>query len=189
MDDLASAHALVSSLGSSATSAQSGWERLVSALADHCAASTVTKLREIDIEDDVASVSQQLNQLVRQDPPPDGIDAFWFGLFDALDEDGAECIGYYVAGFRGFDADDEDSLCSPSWSPECGYLASSVLAAIKQAEIDAGRRGAESEQSCLGYAGLLGAALLVSRFGAAALAGARSVVVGFDSGDHVVVGA
>ncbi|MGE0144387.1 MAG: hypothetical protein AB7I19_11410 [Planctomycetota bacterium] len=132
---------------------------------------------------------RQLSQLIQRDPPPDDIDALWFGLFDAVDEEGSECIGYYVAGIRGFDEDDPDSRCSPAWWPEGRYLASATLAAIKEAEIEAGRRGADGQRAYMGYAGQLGAALLVSRFGAEGLAGRRQLVVGFDSGDYVVVGA
>lgn len=189
MDDLASALRLVSGIGGSAASAQSGWESLIGALATHCVPATVSQLRRIDIESDVASVGQQLAEIFRQDPPPDDIDAFWFGLFDGFDEDGSERIGYYVAGVRGFDPDDEDSVCFPAWSPDEGYLASSALAAIKEAELDASRRDADDERDWIGYAGQLGAALLVSRFAAAELAGERQLVVGFDSGDRVVVGA
>lgn len=188
MDDLASALALVSGVADSAANAQSGWESLIGALARCCVPDTVSKLRRVDIESDVASVGQQLAKLFQQDPPPADIDAFWFGLFDGFDEDGSECIGYYVAGVRGFDPHDEDSVCSPAWSPEEGYLVSSALAAIKQAELDASRRDADDERDWLGYAGQLGAALLVSRFAAAELASERQLVVGFDSGDYVVVG-
>lgn len=56
------------------------------------------------------------------------------------------------------------------------------------AELDAAQRGAEKERAWLGYAGQLGAALILSRFAVAGLAGTRQLVVGFDSGDHVVLG-
>jgi len=189
MDDLAAAFSLVSGIAKSATDVRSGWDTLIHALAEHCDSQTVSHLSAVDIARDVLSVHQQLSQLVQGSPPPDDIDALWFGLFDAVDGEGSECIGYYVAGIRGFDEDDPDSRCSPAWWPENRYLSSAALAAVKQAEVEAGRRGADGQRAYLGYAGQLGAALLVSRFGAEGLAGPRRLVVGFDSGDYAVVGA
>ena len=142
----------------------------------------------MDVQRDAASVRQQVASILRREPPSADIDTLWFGLFDTLDDSGGERIGYYVAGVRGFDADDPDSLCLPAWWPEERYLSSAALAAIKSAEVEAGRRGASDEREFLGYAGQLGAALLVTRFGVSELLGARRLVVGFDSGDYVEVG-
>jgi hypothetical protein len=146
-------------------------------------------MRSVAIDEDVAAVQAQVEAAARRDPLPDGIDALWFGLFDACDDEGAAHIGYYVAGIRGFDSKDPDSRCSPAWWPEGRYLECRALATIKLLEIQARDRSDPSARSFLGYAGQLGAALLVSRFAGRAVAGQRQIVVGFDSGDYAVVGA
>lgn len=179
----------VCALVNAAPTAQAGWLSLAAFLASEVGSSVLEALQAVAIDMDIASVQSQVESAVRRDPIPDGIDALWFGLFDACDDEGAELIGYYVAGIRGFDPEDPDSRCSPAWWPQERYLACEALSTIKRLEIDARAQGDTAASSFLGYTGQLGAALLVSQFAARPIAGRRQIVVGFDSGDYAVVGA
>ncbi len=164
------------------------WRAFVDHLASSAAEGLCVPLREVGIEADVAAVRGQLAALFDREPPPDGIDTLYFGLFDASGTDGVQTIGYYVAGVTGFEPDDLDSLCDPAWWPEGRYLVSDALAAVGAAERAAAAAGRRQEQALLGYTGQLGAALIVSRFAMAGLEEGRRIVVGFDSGDVVELG-
>ncbi len=179
----------VCALVNAAPTAQAGWLALASFLASEVGSGVLEALHAVAIDMDIASVQSQVESAMRRDPLPDGIDALWFGLFDACDDEGAEFIGYYIAGIRGFDPEDPDSRSSPAWWPGERYLECEALSTIKRLEIDARAHGDSAASSFLGYAGQLGTALLVSRFASKSLAGQRQIVVGFDSGDYAVVGA
>ncbi|MBL8755004.1 MAG: hypothetical protein JNK15_16990 [Planctomycetes bacterium] len=187
--DLESSFHHVCRLVNAAPTAQAGWHSLASFFVAETGASALEALQAVAIDADVADVGSQVESAMRRDPIPEGIDALWFGVFDACDDRGAESIGYYVAGIRGFDPEDPDSRCSPAWWPEERYLACEALSTIKRLELEARARGDAASSAFLGYAGQLGAALLVSRFAARALAWQRQIVVGFDSGDYAVVDA
>lgn len=187
--DLESSFHHVCALANSAPDAQAGWRSLTSYLAAEVGSRVLKPMHAVSIDHDVAAVKSQIELAALRDPLPDGIDALWFGLFDACDDGGAEHIGFYVAGIRGFDPEDPDSRCSPAWWPEQRYLSCEALSTIHRLELAGRARGDTNSSSFLGYAGQLGAALLVARFAAGTLAGQRRVVVGFDSGDYAVVGA
>ncbi len=123
--------------------------------------------------------------LLQAEPPQPDIQAVYFGLFDAEDDEGNEGIGYYVAGALAFEEDDPDSLVNPAWWPEGRYLDSRALDTVKAAELAVREAGRHDDGDLLGYAGQLGAALLISRFASAGLFPGRQRVVGFDDGDLV----
>ena len=140
-------------------------------------------LANVPIEADVKRVRQQIVTLLRSEPPPSSVKAIYFGLFDAVADDGSQPIGYYLAGVDGFDAADKDCLCNPTWWPEGRYLTSRALDAVKEAEVVARNSGRDNDHALIGYAGQLGAALLISRFASTGLFPGLRRVVGFDSGD------
>jgi hypothetical protein len=142
----------------------------------------------VSIENDISQLKAQLEHVLSSEPPPAGVAALFFGLFDALDENEQEIIGYYVAGVTHFDPEEPDTLCNPAWFPESRYLYSRALEAIKQAELSAAEAGRADDRALLGYAGQLATAIIVSRHAADGLSQAR-IVVGFDSGDFVEVAA
>lgn len=162
-----------------------GWISLVEYLEAH-GREPFLQLRSVDVGDDIRRLRAQLAAVLKSEPPPSTLDAVFFGLFDTVDLEGAERIGFYVAGVAAFDPNDGDSLCDPAWWPDGRYLTSAALDAIKLAELSA--RVSEKEALCtlLGYAGQLGAALLVSRFASGGLFVGLRHVVGFDSGDFAV---
>jgi hypothetical protein len=145
--------------------------------------SDLVDLAAVDIQADVEQVRRQLVELIQREPPPPDINALYFGLFDTIDDDGSRDIGYYVAGVEGFDPDTADTLCDPLWWPDGRYLSSAALSCVKNAELASGTRGQREVERLLGYAGQLGAALLVSRFASVGVLPGLRRVVGFDSGD------
>jgi hypothetical protein len=144
----------------------------------------LTALKAVEFAPDVRGLASQLQALVEAEPPPPNLNAIYFGLFDTADDDGVEGIGFYVSGVEGFDPEDGDSLCGPAWWPDGRYLQSAALDAIRALEVESGRAGKAELASLLGYAGQLGAAMLLAKFASRALFDALKIVVGFDSGDY-----
>lgn len=139
-------------------------------------------VQSADVAADVETIRRQLITLVQSEPPPDDVDVLYFGLFDAVDQDGNEAIRYYVAGVHGYNSDDPETLCDPKWWPAERYLESETLCAVKAAELSAAR-GNEDARELIAYAGQLGVALLVSKFASIGVFSLNRCVVGFDSGD------
>lgn len=162
--------------------AQSCWRDLLRFLSLYA---TVDNLAAVAIDDDVRHVREQLTSLLAKEPPRFPVVALYFGLFDAMGERGVEEIGFYVAGVDRYDPNGPHCLCNPAWWPEGRYLASDALAEVKVAELSASGK----ERAFIGYAGQLGAALVVARFASASLVPTAIRVVGFDSGDVVELGA
>jgi hypothetical protein len=159
----------------------------ISALVRHLAKASELKpaIAEVDIQRDIASVRSQLETLVAAEPPPAGIVAVYFGLFDTSDDKGTECLGYYVAGTDEYDADAGAVAVSDesAWWPNGRYLTSDTLDAVKRAELAAKEAGRRQAREAIAYSGQLGAAMLVSRFASEGLFPGLQRVVGFDSGD------
>ena len=184
--DLESTFSDVVSLAQAADSPGAGWVSLVRYLEDRSGES-LPQLAVVDIERDVENVRRRLQELISSEPPPNDLNAVYFGLFDALDDDGAEVMGYYIAGVKDFDPMDGDSLCDPAWWPEGRYLESAVLSLIKNAELSAKANGQTELRALLSYAGRLGGGLLISKFAAAGLFPGHHCVVGFDEGDFAEI--
>jgi len=142
-------------------------------------------MADVDVRRDIASVRLQLESLVAAEPPPNGLVAIYFGLFDAADEDGAEHLGYNVAGTDEYDVEAGCIAVSEEspWWPKGRYIASDTLEAIKRAELSAAKAGREKAREAIAYSGQLGAGMLVSRFASEGLFPSLRRVVGFDSGD------
>ena len=119
--------------------------------------------------------------LFETQPPTTPLMALYFGLYDAIDNDGRQLVGFYVCGIEHYDPKNHDTLCRPSWQPKGRYLSSIALNELKRAELSASGETREF----LGYAGQLGVALIVSRFATETLVPGAVRVVGFDSGDRV----
>lgn len=139
------------------------------------------------IDSDIESVRAELRRIVTVSPVPSAIDTLYFGLYDAVDEDGIEVMGYYVSGVLGFDPRKTDSLCNPAWFPDDRELESSLLNRIKEEELRARREGKHAAAQLFGYAGQIGCAVLVSRFASHSVLPSLRCVVGFDSGDFAEV--
>ena len=184
--DLASTFHGVVKIAQTALGPESGWHSLVGYL-EQQSSDSLPRLRSVNMQQDVEEIRRQLVELIKGEPPPKNLNAIYFGLFDTAGEDGVEGIGYYVAGVKGFDPEDGDSLCNPAWWPEGRYLSSATLNAVKEAELSYAASGQAEKRALLGYAGQLGAALLVSRFASIGLLPDLRRVVGFDSGDFAEI--
>jgi hypothetical protein len=169
-----------------ADSADAAWGSLIGYL-ESLGGERLPRLAAVDIQRDVDEVRRQIHELAKGEPPPEGLDTVYFGLFDGEDDGGGEVLGYYIAGVKGFDPEDGDSLCTPAWWPEGRYLTSDALNAIKDAVRLAGEHGQTDLRELLGYAGQLGGGLLVSRFAVVGLFPGLRQVVGFDSGDFAEI--
>src|SRR5262245_38450578 len=119
--DLAKSFHRVIEIAEGATTVDDAWASLVKYLHASLQAPRKTSFASVPIDQDVATVRASLKRLLRDEPPLKTIDAFYFGLFDAVDDSGTETIGYYVAGIAGFDPDDADTLCDPAWWPDGRY--------------------------------------------------------------------
>jgi len=184
--DLASTFNEVVRLAHDATDPMSGWSSLIGYLEGW--AGEPLSIPVVSADEDVRDLRAQLEAVVKAEPPPAGLNAVYFGLFDTTDDGGREGVGYYVAGVKKFDPEDGDSLCSPAWWPEGRYLASAILNSVKEAELSSAA-GKEEVRALLSYAGQLGAALLISRFAVRGLFPNLTRVVGFDSGDFAAIAA
>lgn len=58
-----------------------------------------------------------LSRVRRSSPPPDGIAAYNFGLFESVDSYMA-----YLIGSRDYDPDDEDWACAEDYAPDEKYF-------------------------------------------------------------------
>ena len=180
--DLAAAFHEVVRISAECRHPTDGWLALVAYL-ESAAGTALPNLRSVDVAGDVRGVREQLEQLLQSEPMPRNLNAVWFGLFDAIEDDHKRTIGFYVAGVEAFDVNNGDSLCDPAWWPEGRYLSSTSLDAIKSAELAAASSKNPNVAAVLGYGGQLGAALIVVKFASAHLFGGLKRVVGFDSGD------
>jgi hypothetical protein len=155
------------------------WNRLLDLGAEISAAAPLNRLRGVDIHSDIESTRQQVASIVATAPIPPGIDAFYFGLFDAASVETPKTMftGFYLSGVSGYDPGDLDSLVEPIYFPDERFLGSSVLDAVRDTTWEDNTR--LFEILTLGTAGLL------------AMRSARclppaTIVVGFDEGDLVL---
>lgn len=169
----------VVAIAKNAKSVGSGWDELLAYFAAQVDAAALVRLRGIPISDEVSSVREQLGAIFHASPPTVRLEALYFGLFDSLDENEKECIGFYVAGIDKFDAGSGDGLCKPAWCPEECYISSDALDAVKEAELAA----AGTQRRFLSYAGQIGVALLLVQFSTVGVLPDARRLVGFDSGD------
>ena len=168
------------------TEVESGYRELVDFLSREVGR-VVEPLRRVDIRADVESLKRQLVAVLAAEPPPSGLTAWYFGLFDTETDDRKPAVGLSISGVLAYDPDDSDSLVDPLWFPEERFLQSLAVDAAKAAEqrADAARR--EVEREFLAYVGVFGVASLVAKFPSADLRSAPLCIVGFDSGDSAVV--
>lgn len=151
------------------------------------------ELLDLDYESDCRQLTKWLEGLLANEPPPPNINGLWFGLFNPYLDDGKPTSCLYLVGSDHFDASDDNFewACDPNYSPAGRYSNSSVLTTIYRAL--SRREGDVASQGeytlCLGYSCMVVAEwcrgpMREKLFGECAL---RGVVVGFDSGDGVLI--
>ena len=153
-----------------------------------------SKFKDLEIEAELPRLERWLRGVLRKEPPPTDITAFWFGLFNPCDRDGTVRSELYVAGSSLYAGDGSPMgwQCGPAYWPEARYAGSRVLAKLYR-NAYTGRDALENDAEyplALGYAAFAVAYLCRTTPPSLLLAGAaeRTAVVGFDSGDYVTVG-
>ncbi|MFO0979635.1 MAG: hypothetical protein U0996_24765 [Planctomycetaceae bacterium] len=148
------------------------------------------KIGGLDFEADVARLGTWLNGVLKKEPPPDSVIAYWFGIYNPVYDRQASCDAY-IAGTKKFDPGDESFqwACNPVYFPAGKYAHSKVLDQIYRA-VNKSPVSAMGEYTlCLGYTAFA-VRELVRRTDKDLLLGKsdqRGLAVGFDSGDGVVL--
>jgi hypothetical protein len=170
-----------------------GMEALITYCEENCPSPVWREIRTLDLDADVAHLGRWLRQVLLTEPPSSEIEAYWFGLFNPL-EDGVESCDLYVAGSDHFNPDDlsPEWAVNPSYFPGGRYAESRVLVDLHQglALADENAFDFGDYTLCLGYA-CLAVAEICAAVGPTILLGprtSRAVAVGFDSGDLVLLG-
>lgn len=193
MFDIVQSHDKVEAVLAAGGSLDAGMALLFDFCAEHEPWRGWSALRKLDFSDDQMRLHQWLTGLLTDEPPPKGIKAFWFGLFNPVVKGKTTC-GMYIAGSNTFDAEDDtfEWACDPAYFPDGRYADSHILNEIYQSVSKA--KGFVSSYGeyvlCLGFAGLV-AKHLAATIGARTWLGtsrSRSLAVGFDSGDGVLLG-
>lgn len=146
----------------------------------------VTEVPDGDIDAEVALVSTQLQRILRESPPPPGLQLLYFGLFAAANpETLEEEAGFYVAGTTRalpvvIESSSELAGDVLDYEPENRHLESPLLQRIKAAAL-----ADDADYHRYDYALMLGAAAVLSLYAVRLLGMPIRVVVGFDSGDAV----
>jgi hypothetical protein len=151
-----------------------------------------SRFDDLDYTADSARLAAWLTDVLGKEPPPRDVTAFWFGLFNPVDEAGAATADLYLAGSNRYEprGDDPDWAVDPVYFPRGRYSRSTVTRAIHRAAYAPGGPGSDAEYTlCLGYAGLSVAALAKAVPRTVLLGGAprRDLFVGFDDGDALLV--
>jgi hypothetical protein len=193
MFDIELSHKMVTSVVDSDCAIWDGMSSLIEFCSEHESWDGWNALRELDFETDSLTLTNWMTQLLITEPPPKNIKAYWFGLFNPV-QNGTTTCGLYAAGAVTFDPDDEsfEWACGPAYFPEGRYATSMVLDGIyRKVSTANGFVPSYGEYVlCLGYAGLIVkylAATIKCELWLDSCA-TRALAVGFDSGDGMLVG-
>jgi hypothetical protein len=75
------------------------------------------RIRQIDIESDLAHLRHWIWHLLATQPPPNSTEALFFGLSNPILESGAVSCDLHMTGSDHFDADDEEWVCYTNYIP------------------------------------------------------------------------
>ena len=150
----------------------------------------------LDWGGDLRYLTEWLGAVIQQEPPAAEVKAYWFGLFNPTLETGEPTCGLYISGSTRYSETDLDMewACwdDDSYLPEARYARSTALEGIYRLLSESGEpdlAAAGEYTLCLGYAALAVRAACRSADPALLARGCeRPVVVGFDSGDWIVLG-
>jgi hypothetical protein len=150
------------------------------------------QIRDLDFDSDITKLEKWLNGVLKKEPPPSSVTAFWFGIFNPV-YDGETSCDTYIAGASEFDPEDKsfEWACGPDYFPGDRYAHSRILNDIYQIV-----KGALSPASamgeyilCLAYTAFA-VKELTERVDKKLWLGKskqRGLAVGFDSGDGVLL--
>jgi hypothetical protein len=148
------------------------------------------EIGKLDFDSDVAELEKWLNDVLKNEPPPTSVKAFWFGIFNPI-YDGEASSDAYIAGTSEFDPDDEsfEWACDPDYFPDRRYAHSKVLHQIYHTVNDTPASAIGEYILCLGYTAFAVRQLAkrVDKKLWLGKAKQRGLAVGFDSGDGVLL--
>ncbi|AGC48954.1 hypothetical protein MYSTI_07682 [Myxococcus stipitatus DSM 14675] len=147
-------------------------------------------LGALDVEGDIRHLQEWLEAILRTSPPPASVTGFWFGLFNPMVKDRVTADLHLIGA--AYDGTALDWLFRERWGSDTPDAASSVLDSIYQMAY--GKEdglGNDAEYAlALAYA-TLAVRHVAQRMGPRLLgeAAQRVLLVGFDSGDFLCIGA
>ena len=152
-----------------------------------------SQLEKLPFEDDVATLTGWLTQLLEAEPPSSDITGLWFGLCNTETDDGEESCQLYLAGSTRFVKDDpyNEWHCGPEYWPDGRYSQSNVMAELysKVEAIDGPENYLGEACLCHGYA-----ASVIAHWCNAPVRdlllgpnASRGVATGHDSGDIYMI--
>jgi hypothetical protein len=151
-----------------------------------------SQIRELDFDSDVADLEKWLRGVLRNEPPPNSVKAFWFGIFNPV-YDGETSCDTYIAGASDFDPDDAtfEWACGADYFPDGRYAHCKILDEIYRIVNGARPRASAMGEYilCLAYTAFA-VRELAKRVDKKLWLGkskVRGLAVGFDSGDGVLL--
>ena len=169
----------------------------MAALLDHCDKAfpgpVWSNFRSLPFEQDTAELRTWLEGVLTEEPPPPAVKAYWFGMFQSIEQEQVLYNLYLSGATREYTPDSLDWACwtDDTYLPKSRYTQPEVVNAIfngVQAEEDAVLLA--DYALCLGFcclaltAGLKTLPKLLLFHGEQAI----PVVVGFEDGDDILLG-
>jgi hypothetical protein len=154
---------------------------------------TWKRLAKHDYEVAEEELAAWMEDLLREDPPPPEIQAFFFGLFDAEDERGRTTFGLRLGGSSFFAPFDRSFswAAEPDWVPEDCFAPEGILDEIYRLSADAPREQRDFARYTFGLAyAVLAVKRLCARFAKRLELwrhGGRQVAVGFLGGEAILL--
>ena len=151
------------------------------------------KISPLNFEKEVPIIQQWLNRTITTHPPADNIEAFWFGVYHPVLNNGETSCDLYISGSPRFEADDLTGgwarLGDESYLPEGCYAKSGIL--DEMYFLVRNNNGALQGEYILS----LGYASLVIRSALSQIDnkffynqyGPRPIAVGLDTGDFIYI--
>lgn len=85
----------------------------------------------LDLDADVREVAEQIEYILREIPPPEGMTHLFVGCYFVTPHEEEEFVACHVSGTDDFRGVDEDGLFDTSWSPSCFQIVSQTLERIR----------------------------------------------------------
>ncbi|MBL8898331.1 MAG: hypothetical protein JNM84_11915 [Planctomycetes bacterium] len=151
------------------------------------------RLAQHDYEAAEEELAAWLEEVLREDPPPPETQAFFFGLFDAEDDDGKETFGLQIGGSSFFAPFDRTFAwaAEPDWVPDDCFAPEGILDEIYRLSASAPREQRDFARYTIGLAyAVIAVKRLCARFAKKLelwQQGGRQVAVGFLGGEAILL--
>ncbi|MBK9383292.1 MAG: hypothetical protein IPN34_00495 [Planctomycetes bacterium] len=151
------------------------------------------RLAQHDYEGAEEELATWIEEVLRDDPPPPETQAFFFGLFDAEDDDGKETFGLQLSGSSFFAPFDRSFswAAEPTWVPDDCFAPEGILDEIYRLSASAPREQREFARYTIGLAyAVIAVKRLCLRFAKKLelwQQGGRQVAVGFVGGEAILL--